>query len=70
MGARLAIGLCVLVTLGVGLFPNTVVSLAEHGTPILIEPPAPTQPPPGTGEPTPSSTTTTLPSSLQLQQGS
>ncbi|MGZ4682494.1 MAG: NADH-quinone oxidoreductase subunit N [Acidimicrobiales bacterium] len=72
LAARIAIGLCVLVTLGVGLFPETVVSLAQHGTPILIEPPAPTPPPPGTGEPTSTNptTSTSSPSSLQLQSGS
>lgn len=70
--ARIALGLCVLVTLGMGIFPQTVVSLAQHGTPILIEPPAPTPPPAGTGEPatTDPSTSTTLPSGLGLQQGS
>ena len=70
--ARIAIGVCVLVTLGMGIFPQTVVSLAQHGTPILIEPPAPTPPPAGTGEPTTTvpSTSSTLPSSLGLQQGS
>jgi NADH-quinone oxidoreductase subunit N len=69
LAARLAIGLCVLVTIGVGLFPDTVVSLAQHGTPILIEPPAATPPPAGTGEPTSSTTSTTLPAGLQLPQG-
>ena len=69
IAARIALGICVLVTLGMGIFPETVVSLAEHGTPILIEPPAPTPPPAGTGEPSPT-TSTTQPSSLQLQPGS
>ena len=33
--------------------PRPWSSLAQHGTPILVEPPAPTPPPAGTGEPTP-----------------
>jgi NADH-quinone oxidoreductase subunit N len=63
--ARVAVGLCVLFTVGFGLFPNYLVEQAEHGVPVLVEPPAPTPPPAGTGEPT---TTTTAPSSgLQLR---
>ena len=57
--ARIALGLCVLVTLGVGIFPELVVDQAQHGVPVLVEPPPPTPPPAGTGEPT--STTTLVP---------
>jgi NADH-quinone oxidoreductase subunit N len=60
-GARIALGLCVLVTLGVGIFPEVLVDQAQHAVPVLIEAPAPTPPPAGTGEP-PSTTTTLVPS--------
>jgi NADH-quinone oxidoreductase subunit N len=56
-GARLALGLCVFVTLGVGIFPEVLVGPAQHAVPVLVEPPAPTPPPVGTGSP-PASTTT------------
>ena len=46
-GSKLAIGICFVVTLGVGLAPETVVSLTEHGRPDLVEAPAPTPPRPG-----------------------
>jgi NADH-quinone oxidoreductase subunit N len=68
IGARIALGLCVLVTLGVGIFPEVLVDPAQHGVPVLVEPPAPTPPPAGTGEPSSSSTTsTTLATSLSGQ---
>jgi NADH-quinone oxidoreductase subunit N len=47
VGARVALALCVLVTIGVGVLPDAVVNLARHGTPVLVEPPPPT--PPSTG---------------------
>jgi NADH-quinone oxidoreductase subunit N len=47
IGTKLALGICFVVTLGVGLAPETVVSLTEHGRPYLVEAPAPTPPPPG-----------------------
>ena len=60
-GARIALGLCVLVTLGVGFFPEVLVDPAQHAVPVLIEAPAPTPPPAGTGE-IPGPTTTLVPS--------
>jgi NADH-quinone oxidoreductase subunit N len=57
--ARVALGLCVLFTLGFGVFPEYLVEQAQQGVPVLVESPAPTPPPPGTGEP--STTTTTTP---------
>ena len=64
--ARIALGLCAAFTLGFGLFPEFVVDQARQGVPVLVESPAPTPPPAGTGEPTP---TTRLPvaSGRQLQ---
>lgn len=60
-GARIALGLCVLVTLGVGFFPEVLVDPAQHAVPVLIEAPAPTPPPAGTGE-IPGPTPTLVPS--------
>jgi hypothetical protein len=58
-----ALALCVAVTIGAGVAPQLIVGPATHGTPYLVEPPAPTPPPHGTGASTPSSTppSTTLP---------
>jgi NADH-quinone oxidoreductase subunit N len=61
LAARIALAACVLVTIGVGVLPDTLVPLTQKATPILIEAPAPTPPPPGTGDP--ASTTTTTPAS-------
>ena len=59
VGARIALGLCVLVTLGVGFFPEVLVDPAQHAVPVLVEAPAPTPPPAGTGDPSATSTTST-----------
>ncbi len=48
VGTKLALGVCLVVTIGVGIAPETVVNLADHGQPYLVEAPAPT-PPPSTG---------------------
>ena len=46
IGTELALGICFVVTLGVGLAPETVVSLTEHGRPYLVEAPGLLTPPP------------------------
>ena len=46
-GAKLAIGLCLAVTIGVGIFPELFDGPADHGIPYLVEPPAPTAAPVG-----------------------
>jgi NADH-quinone oxidoreductase subunit N len=46
-GAKVAIGLCLLVTVGVGIVPGVFLSPAEQAKPVLVEPPAPTPPPAG-----------------------
>jgi NADH-quinone oxidoreductase subunit N len=61
-GTKVALGLCLIVTLGAGIAPQLIVGPATHGTPYLVEPPAPTPPPRGSGSgssggTTPSSTT-------------
>jgi NADH-quinone oxidoreductase subunit N len=47
IGTKLALAICFVVTLGVGIAPDTVVSLTDHGRPYLDEPPPPTPPPTG-----------------------
>ncbi len=65
-GTKVALALCLIVTIGAGVAPQLIVGPATHGQPFLVEPPAPT-PPPGaksgtaTGTGTGSSTPTTLP---------
>ena len=43
-GTKVALGLCVLVTLGVGIAPDALVNITNHGQPYLVEAPAPTPP--------------------------
>jgi NADH-quinone oxidoreductase subunit N len=47
IGTKLALAICFVVTLGVGIAPDIVVSLTDHGRPYLVEPPPPTPPPAG-----------------------
>jgi len=47
IGTKLALAICFVVTLGVGIAPDTVVTLTDHGRPYLVEPPPPTPPPAG-----------------------
>ncbi len=42
--ARLALGICVLVTLGVGLYPRPLIDWSEEGTPALVLVPEPAAP--------------------------
>ena len=69
-GTRLALALCVVVTLGAGIAPEVLVGPAEHGIPYLVEPPAPTRPP-GGSTPTGAggATSTTLPGLSTGQSG-
>ncbi len=46
-GTKLAIALCLLVTIGVGIMPELFDGPATHGVPYLVEPPAPTAAPAG-----------------------
>ena len=44
-GAKLAIGVCLLVTIGVGIAPSVFLDPARDAIPYLVAPPAPTPPP-------------------------
>ena len=46
-GTKVAISLCLLVTIGVGIVPELFDGPADHGVPYLVEPPAPTAAPVG-----------------------
>jgi NADH-quinone oxidoreductase subunit N len=47
LGTKVAISLCLLVTIGVGIVPELFDGPADHGVPYLVEPPAPTAAPVG-----------------------
>jgi NADH-quinone oxidoreductase subunit N len=70
VGTRLALGLCLVVTIVAGVAPEVLVGPADHGTPYLVEPPAPTRPPGGsTSTSTGGATPTTLPGLSTGQSG-
>jgi len=59
-GAKLALGLCLVVTIGVGILPSVFLNPAREAIPYLVEPPAPT-PPPGPAPTTDPLTGATIP---------
>ncbi|HEY5155228.1 MAG TPA: hypothetical protein VIJ47_10875, partial [Acidimicrobiales bacterium] len=44
-GAKVALGVCLVVTIGVGIAPSVFLNPARAGIPYLVAPPAPTPPP-------------------------
>jgi NADH-quinone oxidoreductase subunit N len=47
LGTKLVVGLCLLVTIGVGIMPELFDGPADHGIPYLVQPPAATAAPTG-----------------------
>jgi len=59
-GAKLALGVCLVITIGVGIVPGVFLNPAREAVPYLVEPPAPT-PPPGAAPTTDPLTGATIP---------